>query len=90
MKVYEQWQYFPPDRFTFTGAREAGRMFNPLQFPPANVNFSAINLDRVYGGPSSPCGGACELVASYLTYVPNFGKSIRLINLAGQYVQCVC
>ncbi len=84
--VYEQWQYFPPDRLTLTGSRESGRMFHPLEFPPANVSFSVINLDRVYGAPSVPCGGVCELVAAYLTYVPNFGESIRVINLTGQYV----
>ncbi len=86
LKVYEQWQYFPPDRLTFTGSREAGRKFQPLEFPPPNVNFSEINLDRIYGGPSVPCGGVCGLVASYLTYVPNFGESIRVINLTGQCV----
>ncbi len=61
-------------------------MFHPLEFPPTNVSFPVINLDRVYGGPSVPCGGICELIASYLTYVPNFGESIRLINLTGQCV----
>ncbi len=67
MKVYEQWQYFPPDRLTFTGAREAGRIFHPLEFPPPHAEFSAIGLDRVYGGPSVPTGGICKLIASYLT-----------------------
>ncbi len=61
-------------------------MFHPLQFPPANVNISEINLDRVYGGPSVPYGGVCELVAAYLTRMPNFGESIRVINLMGQCV----
>ncbi len=84
--VYEKWHDFPPDRLTLTGSRESGRMFHPLEFPPASVNFSVINLDRVYGGPSVPPGGACELVASYLTYVPRFGEKIRVINLTGQYV----
>ncbi len=86
MKVYEQWQYFPPDRLTFTGAREAGRMFHPLEFPPPYAEFSAISLDRVYGGPPLPTGGVCELIASYLTYMPNFGESIRVINLMRQCV----
>ncbi len=84
--VYEQWRFFPPDRLTFTGSREAGRKFSSVNFPPLNASFTAIELDPVYGGPSVPFGGACQLITSYLISVPNFGESLRVINLIGQCV----
>ncbi len=61
-------------------------MFHPLEFNPPYAEFSEITLDRVYGGPPLPTGGVCELIASYLTYMPNFGESIRVINLMRQCV----
>ncbi len=85
-RAYEQWRLFPPDQLTFSGSREVGRMYSPGDFPPRNTSFSTIGLDPVYGGSSTPYGGACELITSYLICVPNFGESLRVINLIGQCV----
>ncbi len=84
--AYQQWRFFPPDRFTFTGSPEAGRIFTSAEFPPATSNFSEIDLDPIYGGPVLPCGGPCQLITSCLTNVPHFGESLRVLDLSGQCV----
>ncbi len=61
-------------------------MFSSTEFPHAASNCSTITLDPVYGGPLLPFGGACQLITSCLTSVPQFGESLRVLNLAGQCV----
>ncbi len=57
-------------------------MFHPLEFPPANVNPTDIKLGRVYGAPSVPCGGACQVI------VTNVGAPAYCVAEGRPRVEC--